>query len=159
MNRTDKSIEKNDSSVASVNFSQLNLKESFNGNTSLISFDFIKNQNRSDVSERKLKMKMSTSNILAVLFVPAMWIAGMMPWIIPGIKMAAMMVMMMNNMAFSSALFSLIRGYLFDTQPEDHIVYLNYGYKNKGAPGHHKEEVNYQNNPYLYPHKPVAGKG
>lgn len=128
-------------------------------NTLSFTFDFSKDNNSSAVSERKLKMKMSTNNVLALLFIPAMWIAGIMPWVLPGIKMAAMMVTMMNNMAFSSALFSLIRGYLFDTQKEDHIVYLNYGYKNNGPPGHHKQEINYKNNPYLYPHKPVSGAG
>lgn len=117
-------------------------------------FSFAKSN--SEVSGRKMKMKMSTSNVVAMLFIPAMWIAGMMPWILPGIKMVVMMVTMMNNMAFSSALFSLIRGYLFDTRPEDHIVYLNYGYKN-GHNHHHNNEINYQNNPYLYPHKIVAG--
>lgn len=138
---------------------QLMIKESFDGNNTLsFTFGFSKNNN-SEVSERKLKMKMSKTNVLALLFIPAMWIAGMMPWILPGIKMAAMMVAMMNNMAFSSALFSLIRGYLFDTQKEDHIVYLNYGYKHNGKPGHHKQDINYKNNPYLYPHKPVAGAG
>lgn len=110
-----------------------------------------------EVSERK--MKMSTSNILALLFIPAMWIAGMMPWILPGVKMAVMMVTMMNNMAFSTALFSLIRGYLFDTRPDDHVVYLNYGYKNgqHGQSHDNSNVINYKNNPYLYPHKMVAG--
>lgn len=92
------------------------------------------NNNDSAVSERK--MKMNTSNILALLFAPAMFIAGMMPWILPGVKMAVMMVTMMNNMAFSSALFTLIRGYIFDTRPDDHILYINNGYKNHHQPVH-----------------------
>lgn len=106
------------------------------------------------------KMKMSKSNVLALFLIPAMWIAGMMPWILPGIKMVVMMVTMMNNMAFSTALFSLIRGYLFDVRPDDHIIYLNYGYKN-GAQGHNahsnSNNVNYVNNPYLYPHSSSTG--
>lgn len=137
----------------------LNSKSINDNNTLSITFDFSKGNNGSEVSERKLKMKMSKSNVLALLLIPAMWIAGMMPWILPGIKMAASIVMMMNNMAFSSALFSLIRGYLFDTRKEDHIVYLNYGYKNgpKLPHGHHNHEINYKNNPYLYPHKLISG--
>lgn len=91
-----------------------------------LSFKF--NKNNTEVSERK--MKMSTNNVLAMLFAPAMFIAGWMPWILPGIKMAVMFVTMMNNMAFSSALFALIRGYIFDTRPDDHIIYVNNGYKN-----------------------------
>lgn len=127
------------------------------GGNNTVDVTFSVARDNSELSERKMKMKMSTSNILALLFIPAMWIAGMMPWILPGVKMAVMMVTMMNNMAFSTALFSLIRGYLFDTRPDDHVVYLNYGYKN-GQQGHGDNNViNYKNNPYLYAHKPVAG--
>lgn len=132
------------------------------GNNDSLNFTFVslKGSNSNEVLERKMKMKMTKSNVLALLLIPAMWIAGMMPWVLPGIKMVVMMVTMMNNMAFSSALFSLIRGYLFDTRTEDHIVYLNYGYKN-GQQGHHhnihNNEINYKNNPYLYPHKLISG--
>lgn len=100
------------------------------GDNETIDFIFKLNNNQTEVKERKM-MKMNKSNILAMLFTPAMFIAGMMPWILPGIKMAVMMVTMMNNMAFSSALFALIRGYIFDTRPDDHIIYVNNGYKNQ----------------------------
>lgn len=100
------------------------------GDNETIDFIFKFNSNQTEVTERKM-MKMNKSNILAMLFTPAMFIAGMMPWILPGIKMAVMMVTMMNNMAFSSALFALIRGYIFDTRPDDHIIYVNNGYKNQ----------------------------
>lgn len=105
----------------------------------------VKVNNDTEVSERK--MKMNTSNILALLFTPAMFIAGMMPWILPGVKMAVMMVTMMNNMAFSSALFALIRGYIFDTRPDDHILYINNGYKNHHQPVHQQHHKIYHMRP------------
>lgn len=101
----------------------------------------VKFNNDSAVSERK--MKMNTSNILALLFAPAMFIAGIMPWVLPGVKMAVMFVTMINNMAFSSALFALIRGYIFDTRPDDHIIYINNGYKNHHQPVHQQHHKIY----------------
>lgn len=144
----------------SANFSSLDSGTNVEGNNTVNTTFSLLNNNNSEVSERQLKMKTSASNVVALLFIPAMWIAGMMPWVLPGIKMVVMFVTMMNNMAFSSALFSLIRGYLFDTRPEDHVIYLNYGYKNGQQQGHNNKnnnEINYANNPYLYAHRPVAG--
>lgn len=113
----------------------------------------VKFNNDSAVSERK--MKMNTSNILAMLFAPAMFIAGIMPWILPGVKMAVMMVTMINNMAFSSALFALIRGYIFDTRPDDHIIYINQGYKNHHQPVLHHQPVVQQQHHKIYHVRPA----
>lgn len=43
-----------------------------------------------------------------------------------------MVVTMMTNFAFTTALFTLIRGYIFDPKPkEETVIYPNYGYKNE----------------------------
>ncbi|XP_017780906.1 PREDICTED: uncharacterized protein LOC108565799 [Nicrophorus vespilloides] len=76
-------------------------------------------------------MKSTMYKVIPYLLVPALAMAGIMPWILPGIQLAVTMVTMLNNMAFSSALFMLIRNYIFNTKQEEHIVYVNHGYKNK----------------------------
>lgn len=89
----------------------------------------IKTSNSTDLAERKMKMKME--NFLPYLIAPAFLMAGVMPWILPKLKIAVMLVGLINNIAFSQALFSLVRNYVFNTVPEEHIIYLNNGYKNK----------------------------
>ncbi|XP_045460480.1 uncharacterized protein LOC123670929 [Harmonia axyridis] len=78
------------------------------------------------VEARKKRMKVM--DIIPYLIIPGFISAGVLPWLIPGMKIAVMGVAMINQMAFTSSLFSLIRGYIFDTSQEDHIVYVNHGY-------------------------------
>ncbi|XP_044760963.1 uncharacterized protein LOC123318416 [Coccinella septempunctata] len=75
------------------------------------------------------KKKMSVMDVIPYLIIPGFISAGILPWLIPGMKIAVMGVAMINQMAFTSSLFSLIRGYIFDTSQEDHIVYVNHGYE------------------------------
>lgn len=81
----------------------------------------------SSIEARKKRMKVM--DIIPFLIIPGFISAGILPWLIPGMKMAVMGVAMINQMAFTSSLFSLIRGYIFDTSQEEHIVYVNHGYQ------------------------------
>ncbi|KAG5875363.1 hypothetical protein JTB14_020661 [Gonioctena quinquepunctata] len=78
------------------------------------------------------KMKTSMNNMLQYMLVPALLMSGIMPWVMPKLQMMVSMVAMMNNMIFGSALFSLVRSYVFDKEPAEHVIYVNHGYKNKG---------------------------
>ncbi|CAH1100129.1 unnamed protein product [Psylliodes chrysocephalus] len=77
------------------------------------------------------KMKTSTSNLIQYALIPAFFMSGVMPWIMPKLQMAVMVVSMVNNMVFTSALFSLVRNFVFDKKPDEHVIYVNNGYKNK----------------------------
>lgn len=77
---------------------------------------------------RKVKMSM---NMLQYLIVPGFLMAGILPWIMPGLQMVVMALSMINNMAFTSALVAIVRSYVFDKEPEEHVIYVNHGYKNK----------------------------
>ncbi|KAJ3641783.1 hypothetical protein Zmor_028261 [Zophobas morio] len=81
--------------------------------------------------EMERKMQMSMKNMMPYMIVPGLFMAGILPWVIPGLKMAVMAVSMMNQMAFNAAFFSLIRSYIFDTRNEEHVVYINHGYRPK----------------------------
>lgn len=122
---------------------QLVVHNKENGNFDLS----VKSSNKTDLAERKMKMKMG--DFLPYLIAPAFFMAGIMPWILPKLKMAVMVVGLINNIAFSQALFSLIRNYVFNTVPEEHIIYLNNGYKNKNKhvyhpPIHHTENYHHR---------------
>ncbi|XP_028141032.1 uncharacterized protein LOC114335075 [Diabrotica virgifera virgifera] len=105
-------------------FSISNLNFKISNNTLNISF-------RNDSSRIGRKMKQSTANLLQYALVPAFFMSGMMPWIMPKIQMMVMMLSMMNNMMFSSALFTMIRNYVFEKTPNEHVVYVNNGFKNR----------------------------
>ncbi|XP_057658436.1 uncharacterized protein LOC130895244 [Diorhabda carinulata] len=84
-----------------------------------------------DVSEDGRKMKQSTSKLIEYLLVPAFMMSGMMPWFMPKLQMMVMMISMMNNMMFTSGLFSLVRNFVFEKQPDEHVIYVNNGFRNK----------------------------
>lgn len=92
-----------------------------------------------DVVERKMKMKMQ--NFLPFLIAPAFLLAGIMPWIIPKIKLAVFLVVLMNNIVFWQGLFALVRNYVFNTAKDEHVIYLNHGYKNNDIHVHHPPKI------------------
>ncbi|XP_060525094.1 uncharacterized protein LOC132701305 [Cylas formicarius] len=80
-------------------------------------------------------MKTSMQKLVPYVAVPALVMAGIMPWVMPGLQLATTAVTMINQMAFTSSLVMLIRSYIFDPKPDEHVVYINHGYKNKGVEG------------------------
>lgn len=98
----------------------------------------IRIENR-NITGRKMKMKMQ--NFLPFLIAPAFLLAGIMPWIIPKIKLAVFLVVLMNNFVFWQALFALVRNYVFNKVKDEHIIYLNHGYKNKEIHVHHPPKM------------------
>lgn len=117
---------KNTSEVKFEIFEGLEMQLSKEGNKSLVLRLHTK-----DNKEMQRKMKMSMNNMLPYMIIPGFLMAGILPWILPGIKMVVMAVTMVNQMAFNAALFGLIRSYIFDTEKEEHIVYINHGYRKK----------------------------
>lgn len=79
--------------------------------------------------ERKMKMGSILQKYFPYLIVPGLIMSGLLPWILPAIKLVVMAVTMVNQMAFTTALMAVIRSYIFDTTKNDHIIYINQGYK------------------------------
>lgn len=77
------------------------------------------------------KMKMNMNNLMQYLLVPAFALAGIMPWVLPSITTIVGVVGMINQFIFGSSLFMLVRTYIFDTTPQEHVLYLNTGYDKK----------------------------
>ncbi|KAJ8961748.1 hypothetical protein NQ318_021349 [Aromia moschata] len=123
----------NSFTIHALNVSEFNLfndtvvvKMKKNNDTVDISF---KISNRTEISARK--MMGSTNNAMQYMLVPGFLMAGILPWIMPWLQMAVMGLGMVNNMAFTSALFSLVRSYVFEKEPDEHVVYVNHGYRKK----------------------------
>ncbi|KAK5650542.1 hypothetical protein RI129_001571 [Pyrocoelia pectoralis] len=89
------------------------------------------NESRKEVTEkRKLKLPKNGKKVLPFLIVPGLVLAGILPWIVPQLKIVVMAVGLINQIALSSAIFSFLRSYIFDKKAEEHIFYINHGYKN-----------------------------
>lgn len=72
------------------------------------------------------------SPMLSYMLMPALTLAGVVPWVLPGIRMAAGFVQMVNQMAFMAGLAALVRSYVFEARPDEHTVYVNQGYNSHG---------------------------
>ncbi|GLV44235.1 hypothetical protein CBL_12469 [Carabus blaptoides fortunei] len=74
-------------------------------------------------------MRMSVSRLLQIMLLPALVMTGIMPFVLPPLKMAVMMSTAITNMAFMAALGSLIRNYIFEPDLSKIVKYKNYGWK------------------------------
>nr|CAI5820445.1 unnamed protein product [Callosobruchus analis] len=107
------------------------------------------------VSGRKIKMPKPNSQTMQYLLVPGFLMAGILPWVMPKLQMVVMMLSMVNNMAFTSALFTLIRNFIFERETAQHVLYINNGYKKKNR--HRNTEKPYKEHqghaPVYYEHQ------
>lgn len=124
--------------IKNVTESSEELSEEFDKliNNNIIINNYLKdtdNANQSNsttnVIARKIRKKMT--DFLPILITPAFVLAGIMPWIMPKLKLAVFTIGLINNFVFFQALFSLVRNYVFNTAKNEHIIYLNNGYKKK----------------------------
>ncbi|VEN36852.1 unnamed protein product [Callosobruchus maculatus] len=108
------------------------------------------------VSGRKIKMPRPNSQTMQYLLVPGFLMAGILPWVMPKLQMVAMMLSMVNNMAFTSALFTLIRNFIFERESAQHVLYINNGYKKKNR--HRNQYKEHQHHaPIYYEHQHPHG--
>lgn len=63
--------------------------------------------------------------------VPGLIMSAILPFILPALKMMVVGVGILNNMALSGAVFTLLRNNAFDDKYEKKIIYVNSGYKNE----------------------------
>lgn len=63
--------------------------------------------------------------------IPGLIMSAILPFVLPALKLMTMGAVMINNMALSGAVFTLLRNNAFSDKYEHKIVYLNEGYKNE----------------------------
>ncbi|XP_068632671.1 uncharacterized protein [Battus philenor] len=113
----------------------LNLNEDYtlrlgskgNGN---LNVDVIKNTGNTGRGYMK-KWRKKFFNIIPLLLVPGLIMSAILPFVLPALKMMVIAVGMLNNMALSGAVFTLLRNNAFNEANQHRIIYVNEGYHNE----------------------------
>lgn len=91
------------------------------------------------------KMQKKFYSILPLLVLPGLIMSAILPFVLPALKMMTVGVVMLNNMALSGAVFTLLRNNAFSDKYEHKIIYVNEGYKNeKISPVYVHDENQYE---------------
>ncbi|XP_014362522.2 uncharacterized protein LOC106714093 [Papilio machaon] len=77
------------------------------------------------------KMKKKFLNIIPLLLVPGLIMSAILPFVLPALKMMVIAVGILNNMALSGAVFTLLRNNAFNEANQHRIIYVNEGYHNE----------------------------
>lgn len=77
------------------------------------------------------KLQKQFYNILPLLILPGLIMSAILPFVLPALKLMTVGVVMLNNMALTGAVFTLLRNNAFSDKYEHKIIYVNEGYKNE----------------------------
>lgn len=77
------------------------------------------------------KAKETFYKILPLLIVPGLIMSAILPFVLPALKMLTLLAGMINNMAFTGAVFTLLRNNAFNDKYEHKVIYVNEGYDNE----------------------------
>ncbi|KPI92677.1 hypothetical protein RR46_13898 [Papilio xuthus] len=77
------------------------------------------------------KMKKKFLSIIPLLLVPGLIMSAILPFVLPALKMMVIAVGILNNMALSGAVFTLLRNNAFNEANQHRIIYVNEGYHNE----------------------------
>lgn len=99
--------------------------------------------------------------VVPFLLLPGLLMAAVLPFVLPALKMMTIATVMLNNMALSGAVFTLLRNNAFADKYHKKIIYVNEGYKNEKHLHHHfadeSQHVYYNDEePGIGNHVPVA---
>lgn len=87
------------------------------------------------------KMRKVFYKIVPFMLLPGLLMSAILPFVLPALKMMTVAVGMLNNMALSGAIFTLLRNNAFNDKYDHKIIYVNEGYSNeKHAHKHHHDQ-------------------
>ncbi|XP_053612726.1 uncharacterized protein LOC128676572 [Plodia interpunctella] len=104
---------------------RLELKSKENGK---INVDVLKNE---ITTARGSKLKKQFYNIVPILLIPGLIMAAVLPFVLPAMKLATVATVMLNNMALTGAVFTLLRDNAFNDHSRPKVKYINAGWKNE----------------------------
>ncbi|CAH2076281.1 unnamed protein product, partial [Iphiclides podalirius] len=111
-----------------------------NGNGTL-NVDVIQRSNADTGRGHMKKLKKKFYNIIPLLLVPGLIMSAILPFVLPALKLMVIKVGILNNMALSGAVFTLLRNNAFNDVNQHKIIYVNDGYHNEKhhppVPSHH----------------------
>lgn len=86
------------------------------------------------------KIQKTFYKIMPFLVMPGLIMSAIFPFFLPGLKMMTLMVGMMNNMALTGAIFTILRNNAFNDRYEHKVIYVNDGYENEKYAASNTEE-------------------
>ncbi|KAG6461416.1 hypothetical protein O3G_MSEX012613 [Manduca sexta] len=107
-----------------------------------LNVDMLQNADKEIEAGRGSKKKFTKMfyKIVPFLVLPGLLMSAVLPFILPALKMMTIGAGMLNNMALTGAVFTLLRNNAFNDKYEHKVLYVNAGYKNeKHAPLHFTE--------------------
>ncbi|XP_059047390.1 uncharacterized protein LOC131842839 [Achroia grisella] len=124
------------------------LKLDSNGNGTL-GVDVLRSN---EVETARGSMKKKFYNIVPYLLLPGLIMSAILPFVLPALKLMTMGVVMLNNMAFTGAVFTLLRNNAFNDRYEHKVKYVNAGYKNEHLTYDHDDAYSHHYNNYDIKH-------
>ncbi|CAK1601125.1 unnamed protein product [Parnassius mnemosyne] len=106
----------------------LQLGSSGNGT---LTVDVIKSDEMNTGRGYMKKLHKKFYNIVPLLLLPGLIMSAILPFVLPALKLMTVAVGMLNNMALSGAVFTLLRNNAFNEANRHKIVYANVGYHNE----------------------------
>lgn len=80
-----------------------------------------------------------------MLLLPGLIMSAILPFVLPALKLMTVGVGILNNMALTGAVFTLLRNNAFSDKYEHKIIYANEGYKNEKLwPVHMQDESQFE---------------
>ncbi|CAG9785491.1 unnamed protein product [Diatraea saccharalis] len=95
-------------------------------------------------------MKNTFYNIVPYLLLPGLLMSAVLPFVLPALKMMTIAVGMLNNMALSGAIFTLLRNNAFNDRYDKKVMYVNHGYKNEKKHYKHHHHHHQLHHPEVY---------
>ncbi|XP_050674022.1 uncharacterized protein LOC126971676 [Leptidea sinapis] len=106
---------------------QLKLKSTGDGKFNL---DLSKANNQQQASGRSSMKQLDKmiENFFPLIILPGLIMSAILPFFLPGLKMMTLAAGMLNNMALTGAVFTLLRNNAFNDKSRRKIIYINNGY-------------------------------
>ncbi|CAH2108172.1 unnamed protein product [Euphydryas editha] len=99
------------------------------GNGSL-SVDILKCDDVTSGRSSTKKLQKQFYKIMPLLLLPGLIMSAILPFVLPSLKMMTLAAGMLNNMALTGAVFTLLRNNAFDDTYQKKVIYVNNGYLN-----------------------------
>ncbi|CAH0714302.1 unnamed protein product, partial [Brenthis ino] len=96
----------------------------------LLSVDVIKNDMKGTARGTVKKLYKQFYTLMPFIIMPGLIMSAILPFILPSLKMMTLASGMLNNMALTGAVFTLLRNNAFNDKYEKKVIYVNDGYKN-----------------------------
>lgn len=77
------------------------------------------------------KFKKKFYKLIPLLLLPGLIMSAILPFVLPALKLMTVAVGILNNMALSGAVFTLLRNNAFNEVNQHKIIYVNEGYHNE----------------------------